>query len=98
MGIVLRQQGKPVAWISLLFAWWWFGFATSVGAQEVPAAQNRAEEVRQDSSSGLFGRLPMQFEVNRGQTDGQVRYLARGRGYTLFLAPTESVLSLRKFD
>src|SRR2546428_392202 len=45
-----------------------------------------------------FGKLPMHFESNRGQTDGQVRFLARGSGYTLYLTPTEAVLSLRKFD
>ncbi len=38
----------------------------------------------------------MSFEVNQGQTDLQVKFLARGRGYTLFLAPTEAVLALRE--
>jgi hypothetical protein len=38
------------------------------------------------------GNLPLSFEANRGQTDPQVKYLARGRGYTLFLTGTEAVL------
>ncbi|MBZ5544498.1 MAG: SBBP repeat-containing protein [Acidobacteriia bacterium] len=42
-----------------------------------------------------FGRLPLSFEVNRGQTDGRVRFLSRGQGYTLFLTSEEAVLSLR---
>ncbi len=42
-----------------------------------------------------FGNLPLQFEANHGQTDGQVKFLARGRGYTLFLTPTEAVMVLR---
>ncbi len=37
----------------------------------------------------------LRFEVNRGQTDAAVRFLSRGRGYNLFLTPTEAVLSLR---
>src|SRR5687768_3188853 len=41
-----------------------------------------------------FDGLPMAFEENRGQTDDRVRYLARGRGYTLFLTPDAAVLSL----
>src|ERR1043166_2125643 len=45
-----------------------------------------------------FGKLPMHFEANRGQTDSQGGFLARGSGYTLFLTPTEAVLSLRKSD
>jgi len=43
-----------------------------------------------------FGQLPLQFEANQGQTDAQVKFLARGRGYTMFLTPTEAVLVLRK--
>src|SRR5206468_8794324 len=40
-------------------------------------------------------KLPMSFEPNEGQTSGEVKFLARGRGYTLFLTSTEAVLSLR---
>jgi hypothetical protein len=43
-----------------------------------------------------YGKLPLSFEANQGQTDAQVRFLARGQGYTLFLTPTETVLSLKK--
>lgn len=46
--------------------------------------------------SESYGRLPLGFEANRGQTDGDVRFLSRGPGYTLFLTPTEAVLALRK--
>jgi len=43
---------------------------------------------------GPGGPLPLTFEPNEGQADGAVRFLARGRGYGLFLSPTESVLVL----
>jgi hypothetical protein len=36
-----------------------------------------------------YGELPGQAEV-------QVKHLARGRGYALFLPPSEAVLSLKK--
>src|SRR5439155_20561329 len=42
-----------------------------------------------------YGRLPLSFEANRGQTDPQVRFLSRATGHALFLAPTEAVLMLR---
>ena len=32
-----------------------------------------------------YGRLPLSFEANRGQTNRQVEFLSRGPGYTLFL-------------
>ncbi len=41
-----------------------------------------------------FGSLPLSFEANTGQTDGRVKFLARGAGYTLFLTQNEAVLSL----
>lgn len=41
-----------------------------------------------------YGELPLSFEANRGQSDPQVKFLARGRGYALFLTPAEIVMSL----
>ena len=43
-----------------------------------------------------YGKLPLSFEANQGQTDRQVRFLSRGRGYAFFLTPTETLLSLSK--
>jgi hypothetical protein len=37
--------------------------------------------------------LPLIFEENRGQADGQVRFLARAGGFTLFLTQSEAVAS-----
>jgi hypothetical protein len=42
-----------------------------------------------------FGVRPLGFEENRGQTDAQVKFLARGDGYGLFLTPAEAVLALK---
>jgi hypothetical protein len=41
-------------------------------------------------------QLPLFFEANRGQTDPNVRYVARGNGYTMFLTPSETVLVQEK--
>src|SRR5438876_4862150 len=43
-----------------------------------------------------YGKLPLIFEANQGQTEPQVKFLSRGRGYTLFLTSTEAVLALRE--
>src|SRR5690349_24774483 len=40
-----------------------------------------------------FGRLPLSFELNEGQTDARVKFLARGHGYALFLTDNEAVFS-----
>jgi Beta-propeller repeat len=41
-----------------------------------------------------FGKLPLSFEANKGQTEGRVKFLSRGRGYGLFLTSSEAVLAL----
>jgi len=41
-----------------------------------------------------YGKLPLSFEANYGQTDPQVKFLTRGRGSTLFLTETEAVMVL----
>jgi hypothetical protein len=43
-----------------------------------------------------YGQLPLSFESNHGQSDSQVKFLARGAGYTLFLTPDEAVFSLQQ--
>lgn len=47
------------------------------------------------AAQSAYGHLPLSFEANQGQTDSQVNYLTRRRGYQLFLTPSEAVLALR---
>src|SRR6202165_196808 len=63
-----------------------------VSAVSVFWSEARANQPQVDR---VYGKLPLSFEVNRGQTDPRVKFISRGNGYTLFLAPTEAVLSLR---
>jgi hypothetical protein len=42
-----------------------------------------------------YGKLPLSFEANHGQSDGRVKFLSRNGGYTLFLTEDEAVLALR---
>jgi hypothetical protein len=41
-----------------------------------------------------YGKLPLSFEVNDGQTAEEVKFLSRGPGHTLFLTATETVMVL----
>ena len=43
---------------------------------------------------GNYGRRQLSFEPNRGQVDARVNFVARGGGYSLFLQPTQAVISL----
>ena len=53
---------------------------------------DRVERVR---IADGYGKLPLGFEANRGQTDPRVQFVSRGAGYTLFLTSTQAVLRLR---
>lgn len=54
-------------------------------------------DLQRDFGKGGPAQLPppLFFETNQGQTDPSVKFLARGKGYTVFLTPSEAVLSLR---
>jgi hypothetical protein len=43
-----------------------------------------------------YGKLPLSFEANHGQTDSKVKFLSRGHGYSLFLTGSEAVIVLKK--
>src|SRR5215813_9183708 len=43
-----------------------------------------------------YGKLPMRFEANEGQTDARVKFMARGAGYSVFLMGDEAALQLRR--
>ncbi|HEX8147525.1 MAG TPA: SBBP repeat-containing protein [Pyrinomonadaceae bacterium] len=65
--------------------------AGSAEARRAPSAGQGGESAR--LSEG-YGKLPLRFEANRGQAGGAVKFLARGSGYTLFLAEAGAVLRL----
>ena len=48
------------------------------------------------TAAEAYGKLPLNFEANNGQTDSRVKFLARGAGYSLFLTATEAVLNLHR--
>lgn len=63
------------------------------------AASNEAAESRAARETShwvdAYGRLPLSFEQNQGQTAREVRFVSHGSGYQLFLTPQEAVITLR---
>ncbi|MGD1100881.1 MAG: choice-of-anchor D domain-containing protein, partial [Terriglobia bacterium] len=77
----------------------WFGLLQRMQAAEntLPDHQVHALPTKiQPQLIASYGKLPLSFEANQGQTDARVRFLARGSGYTIFLTDDEAVLILRK--
>src|SRR5215470_14236962 len=67
-----------------ILLWLFFLVATAKGQQGKPAVVDS------------YGKLPLSFEANQGQTDSRVNFLSRGDGYSLFLTRGEAVLALGK--
>src|SRR5215203_1762957 len=69
----------------------------SVGSAAPPSQS--VEEARPDKKliDEKYGKLPINFEPNLGQTDDAVKFLARGHGYSIFLSQHEAMLTLEKY-
>jgi len=68
-----------------------------VGARFVAPVSSKpvlSERLMPAKVQEAYGRLPLSFETNQGQTDSSVKFLSRGNDYALFLMPTEAVLRL----
>lgn len=65
--------------------------AAARAASTPAAAAGSTPELRKRLQASALG-APLRFEPNRGQSDPQVRFLARGTGYGLFLTDDEAVM------
>src|SRR5688572_14116982 len=76
-----------------------FAFLLALGLQVVlvvpwAALPSAARERAADPAAlrDAYGKLPLSFEANRGQTDARVDFVARTNSYTLFLTAGDAVL------
>ncbi len=86
----MRRPALVLLGFLMLFA------ATTAKAQTPGAASKPATGTPNASVAPKPIHLPLFFEANRGQADSQVRFIARGKGYTLLLTPTETILAESK--
>ncbi len=59
-----------------------------------PIGASQADPKAQAKILDSYGKLPLSFEANHGQTDGRVKFLSRTGSYSLFLTGDEAVLAL----
>ena len=74
------------------------GRRASASVKPVIAAVKQAPALSADQrgrAQAGMGKLPLAFEANQGQTDPQVKYMARGNGYTVFLTANDTVFALQ---
>ena len=61
----------------------------------IASAQNPSTSALPYRTTAHYGKLPLSFEPNQGQTDTRVQFVARGAGYTIFLSPASATFALR---
>ena len=83
----MRRPALVLLGFLMLFA------VTATKAQTPVAASKPPAGAANSSVAPKPIHLPLFFEANRGQADSQVRFVARGKGYTLLLTPTETILT-----
>ena len=67
----------------------------NLGNQSI-ATLHQAKDSKQELISEAYGKLPLSFEVNEGQANSNIKFLSRGKGYSLFLTSAEAMLILSK--
>ncbi len=60
------------------------------------SALTDAEKLLRARVNESFGKLPLSFEANPGQTGEPAQFIARGQGYTLFLNSSQATFALKQ--
>ena len=88
VGAVLARARAPIVLFMLMVGGCWLlrrDFAGPRQSEKTPRAVD---------AQAMFGRLPISFEPNQGQSDARVKFLAHGMGYTLYLTSTDATVAL----
>jgi hypothetical protein len=72
-----------------------FRGGAEVKAPPASAVTNHPRQTKDQRLLEAYGKLPLRFEENQGQTGSEVRFVSHGSGYELFLTPQDAVLALR---
>lgn len=104
--------GFGTRYLSVLFRFSEWGLIAEINAQNLGHPSGRATNLLPNSAvidqsvpgsnagsarvPDSYGKIPLSFEVNQGQTDGRVRFVTRGSGYDMYLTSSEVLLSLHR--
>ncbi|MGD0445549.1 MAG: SBBP repeat-containing protein [Edaphobacter sp.] len=78
------QRAGCLLWLAL-------ALAMPLGAQGQKASTPSHSAVAEN-----YGKLPLSFEVNKGQSDPEVKFQSQGSGYSLYLTDSSAVLALTR--
>ncbi len=86
-----------VIFLALLFAAVFTSYSSEASirlSNTPPSTTSTSDRDTSIKPPDAYGRLPLSFELNQGQTDSRVKFLAHGQGYGVFLTDSGAVFSL----
>jgi hypothetical protein len=86
---VFNASAKTV--FSVLIIWSLFGLPANL--LKIPAGVS-GPQLQSRVTQNVYGALPLNFELNQGQTHQRVNFIARSEGHVLFLTANEIVMAL----
>ncbi len=79
---------------SLVITWSLFGLPTTLLTTPPTTSIPKPRATNHETQYAIRDALPLNFELNRGQTNQRVKFVARSEGYVFFLTATEAVMAL----
>ena len=94
MRMRLRFRSLGLALLSVAAA----GVLLQIGPAQASSKKARRSTAPATKQQALaaYGKLPLAFTANAGQTDARVRYSAQGAGFSVFLTRREAMLALQR--
>jgi hypothetical protein len=68
--------------------------STSIRCTAQTTKPQPAQRALHERLAAQYGKLPLSFEGNRGQSDSRIKFIAHGGGYGLYLTAQEALLAL----
>jgi len=84
------MQAKKVAYLALLLIW---TVVESIAQQSHPV-RSHGMLPQGAAVQSNYGNVPLMFEANQGQADGQIKYLSHGSNYSVYLKAGGMLLAL----
>ena len=86
------MQATKVTYLALLLAC----TASTSRAQQtsIPVRTEATVTSRVAQAASNYGNVPLMFEANQGQADGQIKYMLHGKSYSVYLTTSGMLLSL----
>jgi hypothetical protein len=71
-----------------------FALAVLIASLPAQAGKKTLDTAARSRLAEAYGKLPLRFESNEGQVDGQIKFVAHGNRYTLFLTSSGATLAV----